>query len=434
MAFLKLFCCGIPKTRRPHSPEAQEHDICIPAINENPPQIQLSSFGEVQLTIPKPAISEHLSIYSQHAAHSRPSQRPYKLLPLDVKLEEESNPGYRPDTWYHVRIGEIIQERYQICTKLGWGDTSTVWLANDLRLARNTRYVSIKVCANPQDQRVRELDFLLHITTLYSNHPGAQNVTTLLDHFRIRRNNYTYLCLVTDVLGPNLSAQVPAALRRLDIDWVKEQLYRLLQAVDFLHSVAYVVHGDIWPPNVLCAIQDRHVLHELDELESQQPSDRKIDGDRVIYASRAAKYQSSHMPVLIDFGNSRLSTAAAGVESTRALRESVNLGDDEPLRPQRDLQWVGSLFINMIEGRTLYKVVLVLPGRQPSTAAEVDAHEQEKHKLLRFLWRMKNSDVAANGTASITGSRSRHGEELTAKELLGDPIFDDPEHRYHHTW
>ncbi|KAM0810259.1 putative Kinase-like domain-containing protein [Seiridium cardinale] len=431
MAFFKLLCCGLPKTRRPHSPEAQEHDIFIPGVNENPPQIQLSSFGESQLTIPKPAISEHLSVYSQHAAHPHPSQRPYKLLPLDVKLEEETNPGYRPDTWYHVRIGEIIQERYQICTKLGWGDTSTVWLANDLR---NTRYVSIKVCANPQDQRVRELDFLLHITTLYSNHPGAQNVTTLLDHFRIRRNNYTYLCLVTDVLGPNLCAQVPATLRRLDIDWVKEQLYRLLQAVDFLHSVAYVVHGDIRPPNVLCAIQDRHALHELDELESQQPSDRKIDGDRVIYVSRAAKYQSSHMPVLIDFGNSRLSTAAAGVECTRALRESVNLGDDEPLRPQRDLQWVGSLFIGMIEGRTLYKVVLVLPERQPSTAAEVDAHEKEKRQLLRFLWRMKNSDAAANGAASITGSRSRHGEELTAKKLLRDPIFVDPEHRYHHTW
>lgn len=62
-----------------------------------------------------------------------PEEPPFTRLPLDVKLEEEVNPGYKKDTWYHVRIGEVIGERYLVCTKLGWGDTSTVWLARDLR-------------------------------------------------------------------------------------------------------------------------------------------------------------------------------------------------------------------------------------------------------------------------------------------------------------
>ncbi|KAH6660481.1 kinase-like domain-containing protein [Truncatella angustata] len=282
-------------------------------------------------------------------------KRPFVQLPLDANLEEETNPGYRQDTWYNVRIGEIIKDRYQLCTKIGWGDTSTVWLANDLR---NNRY------------RVRELDFLLHMKKLSSDHPGAQNIVTLLDHFRIHRKGLIYICLVTDVLGPNLEQQVPTGLRRLDIDWIKEQLHRLLQAVDYLHTVAHVGHGDIWPPNVLCALSDRQALRELDELEAQQPSDRKIDGDRVIYVSRTVKLQSSHMPVLIDFGNSRLSTSAVEIEHLQSLCESVPMQQDEPYKPQRDFEWIGGMFIGIIEGKTLFKVVLTLPSRHLSKAIE----------------------------------------------------------------
>lgn len=99
------------------------------------------------------------------------------------------------------------------------------------------------MCANPDDQRLRELDLLLHITQLYSNHPGAQNVATLLDHFAVERRGHRYMCLVSDVLGPSLAVRVRSSTRELDIDWLVDNLYRLLQAVDFLHSEAHIVHG-----------------------------------------------------------------------------------------------------------------------------------------------------------------------------------------------
>jgi len=47
-------------------------------------------------------------------------------------VEEEKTPYYSPDRFYPARLGDILQDRYQIATKLGYGSHSTVWLARDL--------------------------------------------------------------------------------------------------------------------------------------------------------------------------------------------------------------------------------------------------------------------------------------------------------------
>ena len=52
-------------------------------------------------------------------------------IPQDRKVEEETCPDYCASNYYPARIGDIIQNRYQIVGKLGYGTTSTVWLARD---------------------------------------------------------------------------------------------------------------------------------------------------------------------------------------------------------------------------------------------------------------------------------------------------------------
>lgn len=133
MSRFKFLWCGLPCRKRPQTSEIQEDQSITNVTDQNPPQIQIASLEGPRLATHTPAISDPLSVYSWYSAHSRIQKRPYERLPLDVELEEETNPGYRAETWYHVRIGEIVRDRYLICTKLGWGDTSTVWLANDLR-------------------------------------------------------------------------------------------------------------------------------------------------------------------------------------------------------------------------------------------------------------------------------------------------------------
>ena len=59
----------------------------------------------------------------------------FKIIDDDCVLEEESIAGFRKGVYYPVNIGDVFASRYQVIAKLGYGITSTVWLARDLRLA-----------------------------------------------------------------------------------------------------------------------------------------------------------------------------------------------------------------------------------------------------------------------------------------------------------
>lgn len=53
-------------------------------------------------------------------------------IPTDYAIEEETIPGYVASRYYPTHIGETIQGRYQVVGKLGFGASSTVWLARDM--------------------------------------------------------------------------------------------------------------------------------------------------------------------------------------------------------------------------------------------------------------------------------------------------------------
>ena len=55
-----------------------------------------------------------------------------ELLDSNKPMEEEKTPYYDILRFYPSRIGEVLNDRYQIATKLGYGTNSTVWLARDL--------------------------------------------------------------------------------------------------------------------------------------------------------------------------------------------------------------------------------------------------------------------------------------------------------------
>lgn len=57
----------------------------------------------------------------------------FNQIPVDQKIEEETIPGYVASRYYPVRIGDIFQDQYQVVGKLGFGASSTVWLARDMR-------------------------------------------------------------------------------------------------------------------------------------------------------------------------------------------------------------------------------------------------------------------------------------------------------------
>lgn len=45
--------------------------------------------------------------------------------------EEERLPFYRPEQFYPVHIGELLNSKYRVVGKLGYGAYSTVWLCHE---------------------------------------------------------------------------------------------------------------------------------------------------------------------------------------------------------------------------------------------------------------------------------------------------------------
>lgn len=56
----------------------------------------------------------------------------FSLIEPSLEIEEETLPTYLPEKYYPVELGQVVGERYQVLAKLGYGVTSTVWLARDL--------------------------------------------------------------------------------------------------------------------------------------------------------------------------------------------------------------------------------------------------------------------------------------------------------------
>lgn len=78
------------------------------------------------------------------------SKRAHSILLSDGPIEEGKIPGYDPKRFLPVNPGDLLNSRYKILVKLGWGTSSTVWLAQDIK-----RYVLlawlVRVCTHTSD-------------------------------------------------------------------------------------------------------------------------------------------------------------------------------------------------------------------------------------------------------------------------------------------
>ena len=80
------------------------------------------------------ALNVGLSLGSLHFGRFRSSiPKSPVILPSDVPIEEERKENYNPEHYYPVQLGQVFHDSYQVAVKLGYGGSSTVWLARDIR-------------------------------------------------------------------------------------------------------------------------------------------------------------------------------------------------------------------------------------------------------------------------------------------------------------
>ncbi|KAG9234597.1 kinase-like domain-containing protein [Amylocarpus encephaloides] len=73
------------------------------------------------------------------------SPRPLPLYRCGTSEGVEKVEGYRMGGFCPIRIGQILDNQYEIIAKLGYGGYSTVWLAKDISQSRCNSWVALKI-------------------------------------------------------------------------------------------------------------------------------------------------------------------------------------------------------------------------------------------------------------------------------------------------
>ncbi|KAG6215641.1 hypothetical protein E4U34_005568 [Claviceps purpurea] len=228
----------------------------------------------------------------------------FAVIPADERIEEETLPNYATSQYYPVTIGEIFRARYQVVGKLGFGTTSTVWLARDLS---ERRHVALKLYIG-SGSMVRSLDNEINAYKRIENssikHPGRSAVRALLDSFHVDGPHGSHQCLVHPPLWDSVFGfRHRNPMRRFPGQIMALVLERLFQALDLLHQECHIAHTDIQESNMLLGT-DESVLREFEQEELNNPCPRKELEGKTVYQSRELKQAKNFDAlVLCDFGS-----------------------------------------------------------------------------------------------------------------------------------
>ncbi|KAI9654918.1 MAG: hypothetical protein M1821_005671 [Bathelium mastoideum] len=267
-------------------------------------------------------------------------------------LEEERFDDFQNGKYYPVNIGEVFASRYQVVGKLGFGTTSTVWLARDI----NTHeYVCLKVYIRDIDGE-DEFNILQILTKGDAEHPGIDYVRTALHIFTIPRADGDHKCLVQKPMWGSFKDLLrlnPA--RRFTEELLRAGLPQIFLALDYLHRECKLVHTDIKADNIFVKIADESILDSFVKAELEDPSPRKFINNAPIYLSRSFDCPKAWgIAVLGDFG----SAVHGDKKSTHDAQPDVYRCPEVMLKTEwsypADIWNVGVMIWDLFEGKHMF--------------------------------------------------------------------------------
>ncbi|KAB8235601.1 putative protein kinase [Aspergillus alliaceus] len=294
-----------------------------------------------------------------------PMSPPGPPLPPGVLVDEEISPVYDSKYFYPAKPGEILGDRYQALVKIGWGVSSTVWLARDLQghIEETESVVALKIANTSGNFASHEREIEEHVSMANSSHRGRSLIRTLLDSFELKSPAGTFSCLVYPPMREPLSMyQRRFGDKRMPLPLIKAHIRALLTGLDYLHKECRVVHTDLKLENIMVSFEDPNVLADFMRSQLERPMAFKIDlTGRPVYQSRndfGPLKSLKSIPQLVDFGlATRLEEdddwGVWPIQPDHYRAPEVILGNGWQM--PADVWNLGALLWDMIEGKELFR-------------------------------------------------------------------------------
>ncbi|KZV75818.1 kinase-like protein [Peniophora sp. CONT] len=245
------------------------------------------------------------------------------VLPLtfepDSDVEEAED--YQLGGFHPIAIGDCFCEgRYKVMHKLGFGGSSTVWLARDRYGAKPL--VALKALrADASPACTDELSSLAIPKMLQTVLPSSINIVTIEDYFFVQGPNGSHMFLVSPLAGPPVVSMSccpgrAAGSRRLRADLARKAAKQTAMAIYHMHR-AGVVHGDLTTSNVLFSLSPYVLRWSDQELYTNLGEPKTTLVPTYDGTPNSPQTQSARV---VPIANSRLTNASF-------LQESVVLGD-----------------------------------------------------------------------------------------------------------
>ncbi|POR38204.1 Kinase domain-containing protein [Tolypocladium paradoxum] len=223
-----------------------------------------------------------------------PSSPTPESIPPDVLVDEEIVPGYDRKAFYKAHPGEVLDGRYKLKAKIGWGSSSTVWLAEDTSWKswlKPNKYAALKIntCDNASDEDSNhELDMAKRIGTANPEHRGRGILCMATEAFSIQSpTGSPHLCLAFEPMrDPLWLFRRRVCGDRVTRDWLpmfKVCIQILIEGLDYLHSECKVVHTDLKLDNIMMTFENESVIEAFVQGQAAHPMARKVVGDHVVY-------------------------------------------------------------------------------------------------------------------------------------------------------